>query len=242
MKLFNLVNDSLYNSLIGRACRKIFRILKKNKNINKAQYGEMIVNDVIKLNPNFFPMFGTLLSLHRDERFVFADDFDFAIIGEFPEDIISTFENNGYQLCALSLIGNNREIIEYSFNKKINNECIKIDIFKLKDVNGVIRHSCPNFRKEKEIVRFRDGLKICQFNSYFTVDYPKFDLTDSKWGIKVPNDPDTIFELHYGQDWKTPKTSNFIDFSAYHFVVESSETILGPSEKLKKYIKYNVSY
>ncbi|HCP5403187.1 TPA: hypothetical protein OEH90_003238 [Escherichia coli] len=241
MELFSLINYSLYNSIIGRSYRKILRVFERNKNINKAQYGEMVVNDVMKLNYNYFPMFGTLLSLHRDGRFVFADDFDFAIIGDFPEDIISTFERNGYQLCALSLIGNKREIIEYSFSKKIKNEYIKVDIFKLKEVNNIIRHSCPNFRKEKEFVRFRDGLKICQFNSYFTVDYPKFDLTGSKWGIKIPNNPDDIFELHYGHDWEIPKTSNFIDFSAYRFIAERSETVLGPSEKLKEYIKNNMS-
>lgn len=237
MSIFDRQQNAIYNCFLGRGFRKVNRVLFNKFSENKGEFGEYVIADIISLGTNYFPMFGTLLSIYRDGGFVFADDFDFAVIDKFPDDMVSKFEAIGYTLSSVSIIGNKREIIEYSFQKKIAGKCVKVDVFKLKTIDGVIRHCCPNFRKEKEFVSFENGLKICSFNSFFYVDYPYFKLVDSSWGIKLPDKPEEIFQLHYGKEWNIPKMKNFIDFDAYSFVQEKSTTVLGGSGKLKKYIK-----
>ncbi|MFQ0834063.1 hypothetical protein [Citrobacter gillenii] len=240
MSLFNSQQNVIYNSFLGRGYRKLSRFLCNKKNENKGEFGAHVVADVFSLGTNYFPMFGTLLSIYRDGSFLFADDFDFAVFDVFPDDMIDNAEAIGYVLSSISIIGHKREIIEYSFQKEIDGKLVKVDFFKLKTIDGVIRHYCPNFRKEKEYVSFENGLKICSFNSFFYVDYPYFNLVDSSWGVKVPEKPEEIFELHYGKDWKIPKIKDFIDFEAYYFVQEKSMTVVGDSSSLKKYIK-NIS-
>lgn len=235
-----MIYSKLYNSFFFRGVRSLLRKLHKEKDKNKAHFGVDILNSVSQIDDKIFPMFGTLLSICRDGQFIFADDFDFAVLGDYTDDIIDRFEEYGFELIGLSTVGHKKKLVELSFHKVFEGENVKVDLFKLDTHESFVRHCCPNFRKEKERVLFINGLKLCNFNSYFTVDYPPFSLVESKFNILIPSCSESIFSCHYGKDWMVPKKSNFIDFNNYKFINEPSCTIIGDSKRLKKFISENI--
>ena len=236
----NKIHTILYNSIIFRGYRSILRrTVFHNRNGDKSSFANLVLASIKKVDETIFPMFGTLLSIYRDKKFNYADDYDFGVLNLeiFNFDMIDKFERNGFELCSISTVGINNEIVELSFYLHSNGEKIKIDIFGLEIIDDTIRHKCPNFRKEKEYVDFSNGLKISNFNSFFIVDYPIFELVRSNdFDIMLPSDPIKIFEKHYGSDWNIPKESNFIDFSCYQFIREPAKVVSADSIRLKKYI------
>jgi len=237
-----MIYSKLYNSFIFRGARSLLRKLHKDKDKNKARFNSDILNSISNIDDKIFPMFGTLLSIYRDGQFIFADDYDFAFFSNFNEEIINRFEEYGFELSGISVVGHKKKLVELSFHKRIEDEIVKVDLFQLELHKNFVRHSCPNFRKEKERVVFSNGLKLCNFNSYFIVDYPSFSLVKSKFNILIPSCPECIFENHYGTDWMVPKKDNFIDFNNYKFINEPSCTIIGEAEKLKQFISENIDF
>ncbi|HIE0661162.1 MULTISPECIES: hypothetical protein [Providencia] len=233
-----MLYNILYNSILFRGYRYLLRNILKKSDSNNAKFAYDILNSVKNIRADIFPMFGTLLSIYRDKTFLYADDFDFAIIGDFDEDIIKDFEKNDFELCAISTIGKRNKLVEISFHKKIDNIKVKVDVFKLTKFNHLIRHSCPNFRTGKGRFKIKKGIKICEYDSYFNVDYPYFNLSiDNNFNIVIPSNPKEIFEAHYGNEWQIRKSKNFIDFKSYQFKTEISRTITGTADSLKNYIK-----
>lgn len=43
MELFNLINYSLYNSIIGRSYRKILRVFERNKTLIRHSMGKWLL-------------------------------------------------------------------------------------------------------------------------------------------------------------------------------------------------------
>lgn len=208
---------------------------KKDKKSSKAQDYSYLSGEVLSiissLKQPIYPMFGTLLSLHRDKKFLYADDYDFAINDKsyFNFNLISDVEEHGLILNSFSIA--NDEVIELSFKYKD----VSVDIFLIKDGST---HLCPNFRQEKSTKSFESNLKIRTYPSYFSVSYPKIKLEKSiKLDLWIPKDPESIFKQHYGNDWNIPKIDNFIDFNNYQFYDKPSATYCGESKHLKAYLK-----
>ncbi|TVO35953.1 hypothetical protein [Vibrio algivorus] len=214
---------------------KNIRNLKKKNTVDKisqpenfAHLADEILTIIGNLNIPIFPMFGTLLTIHRDKKFLFADDFDFAILDSkyFNLDLVRILNNFNFHLKSFSLVEN--EIIELSFNYKGAN----IDVFLLTQKKSCL-HKCPNFRKEKPKKSFEKNLKLRTYNSYFQVKYPKIELyKNNTLNIWLPKDPESIFEKHYGLDWMIPKESNFIDFNNYVFIEKESKIYYGKEKHL----------
>lgn len=203
-------------------------IQRKRTNPDKSNSSKMILNLVIRSNIKLFPMFGTLLSIYRDGEFLYADDYDFALMEgeELNLEIITKMNNLGASLIAYSFVED--ELVELSFEV----DGVRLDIFKLKFDNEKVIHTCPNFRKERADIDFSE-LTIRNYKTYFTVDYPKFELNlDNAWNLYLPNNCERIFEAHYGKDWKTPKKSDFIDYTNYKFIEGKSGNINGHQENL----------
>ncbi len=208
---------------------------KSNIPIDHSHLSREILNLIKKVDTDIYPMFGTLLSIYRDKAFNFADDFDFATHDRsiFNLSLVDKMESLGANLVSLSTIKDNTELIELSFKYKN----ATIDIFYIENVENISIHRCPNFRvpKEKPVKQFHNGLKFKTFESHFEVVYPKIELTyNSDFNIYIPSNPRSIFDIHYGIDWETPKRSNFIDFKKYNFIDKKSATIYGSSKNLRK--------
>ncbi|MEZ9624668.1 hypothetical protein [Aliivibrio fischeri] len=204
------------------------RLNKRSSRVNpdKSNMSNEILNLIKSLNIQAHPMFGTLLSIYRDKSFIYADDYDFALFGgeQLNKEFINKLSEKGAILTAYSVV-NDEKLVELSFIYKD----VRIDFFSLSEVNLEIVHECPNFRKERPLLEFGD-VRIRNYNSYFVVSYPKFDLVlDEKWGVYLPDKCEEIFSKHYGSDWKTPKKSNFIDFESYDFIQGHSYNVEGDS-------------
>jgi hypothetical protein len=210
---------------------------RRSKDLGVANYAHLsnevlaIVND---LDAPIFPMFGTLLSIVRDKEFNFADDYDFAVVGRenFTTQLIQKVEERGAKLSSVTLI-DNEKLVELSFEYK----GVNVDIFLLEMNDGMITHLCPHFREQKYIKSFSGKLKIKTYSQYFQISYPKFSLKkDDSFNLLIPDNSETIFERHYGLDWKTPKNSGFIDYKHYDFFDVPSCTIHGKHKDIKKYL------
>lgn len=200
---------------------------------NKKDYShlsEEVLELVRALKEPVFPMFGTLLSLHRDKAFLFADDYDFAFFDRSLMSLkfIEKVESLGASLKGASVV--NDELIELSFTYKK----VGIDFFYLSNEAGQSVHLCPNFRTGNKVKSKKGSIKLRNFDSYFSVSYPEIELHhDESLGLMMPTDPVSIFEQHYGNDWNIKKTRNFIDFNNYTFTQKDAQCYAGSSEKLK---------
>lgn len=195
-----------------------------------------VLNIISSLDKPIYPMFGTLLSLHRDKEFLYADDYDFAINEEsyFNFELIDEIESYGLTLNSFSIAKN--EVVELSFKYK----GVSVDVFLIKDDADESTHLCPNFRQDKSEKSFDSNLKIRTYPSYFSVTYPKIKLErSSELNLWIPIDPESIFKKHYGYDWNIPKTDNFIDFNNYQFYDIPSATYCGTSKDLVAYLRKN---
>lgn len=214
---------------------KSIRNMKKKNAVDKiiqpenfAHLADEILTIIGKINLPIFPMFGTLLTIHRDKHFSFADDFDFAILDKnyFNLNLVKRLNNFNFHLKSFSLVDN--EIVELSFDYKGAN----VDIFFLIQESSCL-HKCPNFRKEKPEKSFEKKLKLRTYSSYFQVKYPNIELyKDKSLNIWLPSNPESIFENHYGSDWMIPKESNFIDFHNYEFIKNESKIYYGKQKHL----------
>lgn len=227
----------LYNNKIINILKEKL-IYRQRKAVNVAQFSEEIL-DLLKGNKsNIFPMFGTLLSIYRDKKFTYADDFDFGIIGEIKLSLIEELESLGLRLTGVSFVEKSR-VVEVSFQYK----GVKIDIFSLiRESSETISHYCPNFRQYVPYVTpFSQKVLKYAYPSFFIVKYPSFDFEfDPYSGFMIPNKAELIFENHYGSDWNVPKTSNFIDYSNYQFVEQESYILIGDSIELKGYFNGSI--
>lgn len=243
--IFLLKNNKLFVGTYINAtwfAGRIYNFLfspRKPQPRNYAYASKKIFSLISRMNMELFPMFGTLLSIYRDKYLLYADDFDFAVIGndKFTDETIRKFEELRFSLFSVSTVGEKNNLVELTFKM----DGVKVDLFKLQTLpDGRIQHLCPNFRKGICIKKNKNGLKIYKYNSYFQVNYDSFDLVyDEKFGIKIPSDPVHIFETHYGSDWFIPKQKNFIDYKKYNFYIDPSYTIEGPSLLLKEYLNKN---
>ena len=183
-----------------------------------------------KTNQPIFPMFGTLLALHRDGQVTRADDMDFAVIGSqsLSKQLVEFLEQQGAKLVGISAVDNGNTLAELSFEYV----GVKVDIFALFSDKDGIKHVCPNFRKSKPSCEEVNGLQYMRFDSHFEVTYPDFNLKENESGLLLPDDPTQIFDLHYGKDWMVPKEKNFIDFAAYRFIKNPSFSVYGSSKDL----------
>ncbi|WP_300173024.1 hypothetical protein [uncultured Aliivibrio sp.] len=216
---------------------------KNNKHItvmtkDYSYLSSEILDIISSLNKPIYPMFGTLLSIHRDNAFLYADDYDFALNDKsyFNFELINDIESYGLILSSFSIANN--ELVELSFKYK----GVSVDFFLIKNNIDESIHLCPNFRQSKSEKSFESNLKVRTYPSHFSVTYPKIELEKSfELNLWIPKDPVSIFEKHYGHDWNVPKTENFIDFNNYQFHEISSATYCGESKHLIAYLrKYNL--
>lgn len=209
---------------------------KKPKGIAKdySYLGEEILSKISTLEQPISPMFGTLLSIVRDGRFNYADDYDFAIYDEayFNLKLIDDMEDRGFVLKGFSVVGDELVELTFQFNG------VGVDIFLIKNDAGSSVHKCPNFRLARSDKDYTNKIRRKKYPSYFVVKYPKVQLIQSEnIGMLIPRNPDEIFSRHYGLDWETPKKDNFIDFKQYEFFEILSMTCSGDSINIKKYME-----
>ncbi|TEW56614.1 O-antigen ligase family protein [Psychromonas sp. RZ22] len=210
---------------------------KKKKTVPKKDYSYLnkeVLSLIKKINAPIFPMFGTLLSIYRDKEFIFADDYDFALLDKnyFSFSLIEQFSKLGCEFHGFSTANN--EIIELTFKYK----GVSIDVFYLQESANSTIHLCPNFRTQKPQKLFTENLKERRFSEYFSVKYSKIVLQPhNNIDLLMPLSPVDIFLKHYGKDWETPKKSNFIDFNNYSFISGTSSTFQGKPKDLLGYIK-----
>jgi len=231
----------MYQSIKYRVKTKIIELSMKNRYLDKIVGGIRDKRRDNRVNPNLakdagsvlelvrssglklFPMFGTLLSIYRDGKFIYADDYDFALMPGEKLDfkVINSMANKGAKLVAFSLVGN--DLVEFSFEY----EGIRIDIFKLDYYDDKVCHRCPNFRTDRPKIDFSE-LTIKEYSTYFEVEYPKITFYfDEFWGFYIPENCEDIFERHYGLDWNIPKQTNFIDYKNYRFIRKQSFNVSG---------------
>ncbi|HIF9252188.1 TPA: hypothetical protein ACX6SY_003230 [Photobacterium damselae] len=224
--LINLPNESK----LAEFTLNILNKFRKEKIVENRAFDAKNVFDLINLlSVRVYPFFGTLLSIHRDDAIIFADDYDFATTDKyiFTKEFIEEVESYGAKLVAFSVVGD--ELVEISF--KLNGT--KIDFFYLKKDDKYTYHYCPNFRKERARKEL-SNLEINNFKTSFIVKYYNYDLVyNDKWKVYCPSEPEKIFEKHYGTDWNIPKTSNFIDYNNYKFIEIPSFTAIGDEKNLK---------
>lgn len=236
MKFKSVVKQWLINLpnhfYLAKQMLKLINMFRSERILaNKAEKSNEVFSLVKSLSIDVYPFFGTLLNIHRDGKIVYADDFDFASTNRnvISAKFIQEVESLGAKLVAFSVVQED-QIVELSF--ELNGA--KIDFFYLEDNGFSIVHRCPNFRKEraeKEIAQVETNY----YKSYFEVEYVKFDVQLSEeWGMLLPVKPEDIFNRHYGLDWRTPKMSNFVDYSQYNFVSSKSYTCIGDHAGLMK--------
>lgn len=249
MYFLKKIEKSIRQTKLAVKVRALIKPLKKKKkaipkaDINYAYLAEDVLHLVKALNIPLFPMFGTLLSLYRDKGFNFADDYDFAVLDQrlLNAKLISGFEALGAELKSFSTVTSGGALIELSFLYK----GVTIDVFYIERSASGSVHRCPNFRTAIADKSYSSSLKFYSYPSYFSVTYSAIDLIhDTVTGLKIPRDPESIFLTHYGDDWRTPKKENFIDYKHYVFHSEPSQTVFGKPKSLKKYLlkKYPHSF
>lgn len=211
----------------------VVKLVRGNPDLKDMQdVAPHVYNLIGKLGLDIFPMYGTLLALHREGKVTTADDFDFATLDPsvFCNETIEKLEQAGAKLCAFSVVNDSKELVELSF---VYQEA-KVDIFLLTETGSEVEHKCPNFRKSKPQLEVENGLTYNVFPSFFSVKYPKITLIKcDKTGLVTPLDPESIFEHHYAADWMIPKEKNFIDFSNYQFINAKSFSVYGEPASLK---------
>jgi hypothetical protein len=183
-----------------------------------------------------FPFFGTLLHLKRDKKILWADDFDFATFnkGVLSAEFIDRLEQKGLYLNRLTFVDDH--LLELSFNFNGAN----VDIFILENTPEHTIHKCPDFRKSVPKVLFGSP-KIYLYERYFKVEYPVLNLNfDEDLSLITPKNYEDFFRIHYGSDWKTPKKSNFINYSGYSFHQGEALIICGSKEYLRPLVRKNM--
>lgn len=224
----------LKSTSLGKFVKR-FKTKKKSKVAKDYSYlADEILEKISNLKQPVSPMFGTLLSIIRDGKFNYADDYDFAIYDKkfFNADLITSMKNMGFNLKGFSLTG--EQLVELTFLYK----GVGIDIFLIENNGDFSIHKCPNFRLEAPQKDYANKMRRRKYSSYFIVKYPKIELTRSdETGLLMPNSPEQIFSIHYGSDWRTPKKDNFIDFSNYEFVEKTAMTCSGDSTQVARHIE-----
>ncbi|EGQ7903450.1 hypothetical protein VPH80_002420 [Vibrio parahaemolyticus] len=219
-----IIGFSTKVSFLDLAIMKIRKYRKsKRVNPNKSEHAESVLQLIKNSNLKVFPMFGTLLSIYRDGKFIYADDYDFALMEgqQLDIEVINKMNHFGAVLVAFSIVGDDLVELSFDFNG------VRIDFFQLDYSKEKVTHRCPNFRKERPDIDFSKLIKK-KYQTYFSVDYVLFELEfNQSWGVYIPTDCEKIFERHYGLDWRTPKMSNFIDFSNYDFKELDSYNVCG---------------
>ena len=197
---------------------------------NYSHLADELLEKVSRIDNKYkiFPMFGTLLSLYRDKGVKRADDYDFASFN--PEIISKEFilkiEAIGLKFYKFAFIGN--KCTEVCFKYKN----VTVDFFLLSNEGNYTVHNCHNFRtsspQERKKIKFLNGIRFKTYSEFFIVKYEKINLkTSNELKLLIPSDNncENIFTNHYGDDWRTPKESNFIDFKKYNFLREFCGTV-----------------
>lgn len=225
--LGNIKKRALYHGYKIDFSRKLIKKYKNYKGLAQKDYSYLADEIISVMSDSFdddvYPFFGTLLSIMRDNKFNFADDFDFATTKNSILSLtsIDKLEKLGFFFYRYAYI-ENVGVVELSFLYKGAN----VDIFLLKQSVNKITHNCPNFRTGFGTKEENSSFLMVKYQDYFKVDYPRYNLQYSDdWKVWLPSESKGIFEAHYGKDWETPKENNFIDFSNYKFIKCRSITL-----------------
>ncbi|ODS09930.1 hypothetical protein [Vibrio scophthalmi] len=223
-KIKLLVSDFLFNSIKRLEVISGFEITKRlnKKERNDFSYlGFEVLGKINKIyGRDVFPFFGTLLAIKRDGEFKNQDDFDFATlnVNSYTSYYFEKMKVEGFELYKYCIV-EGEGIVEVSFKYKE----VNVDIFLLSPGKDVVTHNCPDFRRSVPVRKTFDNVVKQKFKTCFSVPYPKFELIyDGDFDVYFPDLYEEIFVAHYGDDWKTPKLSSFIDYKHYIFADKSS--------------------
>jgi len=183
--------------------------------VNYAHLSKEILEIISSLGLNIFPFYGTLLFLVREGEITFADDFDFATLDTIDVDyLVSSLAKKGIHP---------KGIIQDSFGKAyeitFDYKGCGIDIVFIKDEGVTFVHEQVNFRNEIAKATYAKNSVSKIYSQVYRLDLPKFSLSHSALlNAMIPNESESILSIIYGEDWRTPKTSNFIDYGKYSFI------------------------
>ena len=234
----NRVSIFLSSFVLTRGLIRLLRTIQQKKAsrrvINHAGLSDEIFGIIASLGLNIFPFYGTLLFLIREGSITFADDFDFATFDTIDVDqLVESMRQkgafpNGIVLDSLGKV--------YQLNFIYKNCSIDLAFIKKDEKNFV--HEFVNFRNEIAKVTYGKNFILKKYNQIYRLHLPKFTLKKSlSLNTFIPSESETILSIIYGEDWRTPKASSFVDYVNYFFEERKVMVISGNiDDHLPKYI------
>lgn len=208
------------------------RIQKKRHSqavVNYAHLSKEVFEIISSLGLNIFPFYGTLLFLVREQAITFADDFDFATLDTIDVDyLVSSLAKKGIHPKGI-LQDSFGKVYEITFDYK---GC-GIDIVFIKNEGDKFVHEQVNFRNEIAKATYTKNSVSKIYSQVYRLDLPKFSLSYSALlNVMIPNESESILSIIYGEDWRIPKTSNFIDYEKYSFIDREVTVTYGSVDNL----------
>lgn len=208
-----------------------YRIQQKRgaqKVVNHAALSGEIFEIISSLGLNIFPFYGTLLFLIREGTITFADDFDFATLDTIDVDqlVASLAKKGAYPNGVVR--DSSGKVYQINFVYK---EC-SIDLAVIKNEGAIFVHEFVNFRNERAKATYGKNSVVKKYSQIYRLVFPSFSLNySSSLNALMPTESEAILSTIYGEDWMTPKTSNFIDYKSYSFIDRELMVIKGSVHK-----------
>jgi len=209
----------LYSVQRNRAARKV---------VNHAALSEEIFEIISSLGLNIFPFYGTLLFLIREGAITFADDFDFATMDTIDVEqlVLSLARKGAYPNGVVR--DSSGKVYQINFVYK---GC-SIDLAVIKNEGAVFSHEFVHFRNERAKVTYANKSVLKEYSQIYRLTFPSFSLNySSSLNALMPTQAEDILSTIYGEDWMTPKNSNFIDYKNYSFIDRELLVIKGSVNK-----------
>ena len=232
-----ITKNSVGNTSIGRKLKKIRT--KTVVPVNNSQHFEGVCGVVKSLRVTPILFYGSLLEYARNSGQVTAvDDYDFLLTNQHDlKRIISRAELAGLSVKSVALDAND-SIIEISYYYKETS----IDFFIghiSKD--GVLTHKFANFRQDHGILSGDYNLRVKTYPRQYVITIKNFSAIYDARGFHVPADANAVIEAIYDEEWRTPKSSDFIDYSNYSFIDSAARIVSGRSDLLLKMLNEKYS-